>query len=43
MYYNNYRYKWDLKKMTPVQLQKPSFMCLNTLFYIVLTIGIRLN
>ncbi|NRT80961.1 transposase InsO family protein [Clostridium beijerinckii] len=41
IYYNNYRYKWDLKKMTPVQYRNHLY-ALNTLFYIVLDIGIRL-
>ncbi|MBK5240362.1 IS3 family transposase, partial [Clostridium sp.] len=27
IYYNNYRYQWDLKKMTPVQYRNHLLSC----------------
>lgn len=38
-YYNNYRYQWNLKKMTPKQYRNHLLLASKPLFYYVLDKG----
>lgn len=42
VYYNNYRYQWNLKKMTPIQYRN-HLLIVNLFFYCVLDIGTSLD